>query len=82
MTFTSLNDLSYVASDGIYTMRHWILYIDVCVYACSCLCAGQPIVLNEVMVKKHSEPEADPCQFQVSHIERVYHLRAPNESER
>ncbi|XP_076444940.1 intersectin-1-like isoform X4 [Babylonia areolata] len=41
-----------------------------------------PIVLNEVMVKKNSDAEADPCQFQVSHIERVYHLRATNESER
>ncbi|XP_070190790.1 intersectin-1-like isoform X2 [Littorina saxatilis] len=41
-----------------------------------------PIVLNEVMVKKHTDTDGDSCQFQVSHIERVYHLRATNESER
>lgn len=42
----------------------------------------QPVVLNEVLVKKPVEADADPSHFQISHIDRVYHLKAPNETER
>ncbi|XP_025096778.1 intersectin-1-like isoform X2 [Pomacea canaliculata] len=41
-----------------------------------------PVVLNEVLVKKPVEADADPSHFQISHIDRVYHLKAPNETER
>lgn len=41
-----------------------------------------PIVLNEILVKKPNDADAEPCQFLVSHIDRVYHFRAPNETER
>ncbi|KAL5009816.1 hypothetical protein ScPMuIL_012121 [Solemya velum] len=41
-----------------------------------------PVILNEVMVKKTQDEDADPCQFQISHIDRVYNLRTANTNER
>ncbi|XP_064618193.1 intersectin-1-like isoform X1 [Liolophura sinensis] len=35
-----------------------------------------PIFLNEVIVRRPPETEADPCVFQISHIDRVYSLKA------
>uniref|UniRef100_A0A8W8J4E6 Intersectin-1 n=1 Tax=Magallana gigas TaxID=29159 RepID=A0A8W8J4E6_MAGGI len=40
-----------------------------------------PIFLNEVMVRRLGEDDND-CLFQVSHVERVYNLKAPNLTER
>lgn len=40
-----------------------------------------PIFLNEVMVRRLGEDDND-CLFQVSHVERVYNLKAPSLTER
>ncbi|KAJ8314820.1 hypothetical protein KUTeg_006970 [Tegillarca granosa] len=42
----------------------------------------KPIFLNEVAVKKPSDEDADPCQFHISHIDRVFNLKATNQTER
>eukprot|EP00105_Crassostrea_gigas_P039469 XP_019923617.1 PREDICTED: intersectin-1 isoform X3 [Crassostrea gigas] len=40
-----------------------------------------PIFLNEVMVRRLGEDDND-CLFQVSHVDRVYNLKAPSLTER
>ncbi|XP_033740435.1 LOW QUALITY PROTEIN: intersectin-1-like [Pecten maximus] len=41
-----------------------------------------PIFLNEVMVKKNTDEDSETCQFQLSHVDRVFNLRATNQTER
>ncbi|KAL3883381.1 hypothetical protein ACJMK2_029651 [Sinanodonta woodiana] len=41
-----------------------------------------PLVLNEVMIKKPTEEDADPCQFQLNHVDRLYHFKCSNQNER
>ncbi|XP_069137970.1 uncharacterized protein [Argopecten irradians] len=41
-----------------------------------------PIFLNEVMLKKTTEEDSETCQFQLSHVDRVFNLRATNQTER
>ncbi|KAK3098160.1 hypothetical protein FSP39_016770 [Pinctada imbricata] len=41
----------------------------------------QPIFLNEVAVKK-VEDDSDPFMFHIAHIDRVYNLKCPNQTER
>ncbi|XP_060069660.1 intersectin-1-like [Ylistrum balloti] len=41
-----------------------------------------PIFLNEVMVKKNTDEDSETCQFQLSHVDRVFNLRATSQTER
>lgn len=42
----------------------------------------QPIFLNEVLVKLPTDPSGDEPLFHISHIDRVYTLRAESINER
>lgn len=42
----------------------------------------QPIFLNEVLVKLPTDPSGDEPIFHISHIDRVYTLRAESINER
>ncbi|XP_052090009.1 intersectin-1-like isoform X1 [Mytilus californianus] len=41
-----------------------------------------PIFLNEIMVKRIGDDDSDSCQFQVSHIDRVYNFKTSSNNER
>ncbi|OWF43900.1 intersectin-1-like isoform X1 [Mizuhopecten yessoensis] len=41
-----------------------------------------PIFLNEVMVKKSADEDSETCQFQLSHVDRVFNLRSTTQTER
>lgn len=43
---------------------------------------SQPIFLNEVLVKLPTDPSGDEPLFHISHIDRVYTLRAESINER
>lgn len=45
-------------------------------------CLLQPIFLNEVLVKLPTDPSGDEPLFHISHIDRVYTLRAESINER
>lgn len=45
-------------------------------------CVFQPIFLNEVLVKLPTDPSGDEPLFHISHIDRVYTLRAESINER
>lgn len=45
-------------------------------------CFSQPIFLNEVLVKLPTDPSGDEPLFHISHIDRVYTLRAESINER
>ena len=42
----------------------------------------QPIFLNEIMIKKKTEDDTDPCLFNISHIEHIFSLKAVSPTER
>lgn len=50
--------------------------------ACVLASSFQPIFLNEVLVKLPTDPSSEEPVFHISHIDRVYTLRADNINER
>lgn len=51
-------------------------------YATLFIITLQPIFLNEVLVKLPTDPSGDEPVFHISHIDRVYTLRAESINER
>ncbi|CAG00361.1 unnamed protein product, partial [Tetraodon nigroviridis] len=53
-----------------------------CLYSWVVVASFQPIFLNEVLVKLPTDPSGDEPLFHISHIDRVYTLRAESINER